>query len=97
MESTYAKIENNIVTFVEVVEDSFYSTNPKRYKGTWIKVGEGTNLTNCGIGYTYSNSKFISPQPFDSWTLENDVWTAPETKPTGDCVWDEENLTWILI
>jgi len=97
METTYAKIEDNIVTSVEVVEDDFYNANPTRYSGTWIKVGVGTDIINCGVGYSYSNSNFIPPQPFDSWTLVDDAWTAPETKPTGNCLWDEDNLTWITI
>ena len=39
----------------------------------------------CGIGFTYDSAKnkFISPQPYASWSLDsNDDWQAPVTFPT---------------
>ena len=61
----------------------------------------------AGIGYTYdfAKNKFISPQPFPSWSLDsNDDWQAPVAYPTvttyGDNApyrinWDEANLRWV--
>ena len=39
----------------------------------------------AGIGYTYdaAKDKFITPQPFPSWSLDaNDEWDPPVTHPT---------------
>jgi len=52
----------------------------------------------AGIGYSYDpvNDVFITPQPYPSWSLdENFDWQAPTSKPTeGFWSWDEENLMW---
>ena len=55
----------------------------------------------AGIGYTYNFNKdaFISPKPFESWTLDEDtcLWKAPVEQPSSDrpCLWDEDNKKWI--
>ena len=66
--------------------------------------GEGTPFRKnyAGIGYTYDAAKdaFIAPQPFSSWTLNEDTcqWDAPVTYPDdgkryecneGTTSWDE--------
>jgi hypothetical protein len=55
----------------------------------------------AGIGFTYDfiNDVFIKPQPFASWTLDNNFdWQPPIPKPSGDLwKWDEFNLTWAKI
>ena len=53
----------------------------------------------AGIGFTYDsvNDVFISPQPYPSWTLdENFDWQAPTPKPEGDGIyaWNESTLSW---
>ena len=55
----------------------------------------------AGIGYTYDavNDVFIAPQPFASWSLdENFDWQAPKPMPEGEIgqwLWDEESLSWL--
>ena len=60
----------------------------------------------AGIGFTYdvSKDKFISPQPYPSWSLDsNDDWQAPVTYPTVleidsepvSIDWDEDNQKWL--
>jgi hypothetical protein len=53
----------------------------------------------AGIGYTYDpvNDVFIAPQPFPSWSLdENFDWQAPTPMPTeSDWYWSEENGEWL--
>ena len=53
----------------------------------------------AGISYTYDavNDVFISPQPYPSWSLdENFDWQPPTPRPTeGFWYWDEPTLTWI--
>jgi hypothetical protein len=63
----------------------------------------------AGIGMIFREdlNMFIDPQPYASWTLDNDGnWNAPVPKPEtytqyGDIrdmyKWDEENQTWVLV
>jgi hypothetical protein len=94
--SIYAKINSeNIVENVILCEDSEIATQ----KGIHIKVTESTK--NASVGYTYNaeNNKFISPKPFESWSLnENFDWVSP----VGDCpaglhTWDEESQVWVAV
>jgi hypothetical protein len=56
----------------------------------------------AGIGYTYDAQRnaFIPPQPFPSWTLNEDtcLWDCPIPMPTDGQFyhWDEANTSWIL-
>jgi hypothetical protein len=52
----------------------------------------------AGIGFSYDavNDVFIAPQPYPSWTLNNNFdWQAPTSKPEGLFTWDELTLSWI--
>lgn len=57
----------------------------------------------AGIGYSYDETRdaFIPPQPFDSWTLNEDscLWEAPVAYPDDgqQYTWNEELGTWDLI
>ena len=94
MINRYAKIENNIVINVIVCEDSEISTQT----GTHIKVTENTNEPVQGFEYNLEKNKFTSPQPFESWVLNEEtlVWESPAgAKPTDTFYkWDEESLSW---
>ena len=55
--------------------------------GTWKQTSYNNNFRKqyAGIGYRYdaSKNKFITPQPYASWSLDdNDDWQAPITYPT---------------
>jgi hypothetical protein len=71
--------------------------------GTWKQTSYNNNFRKqyCGKGYTFDSAKdkFISPQPHDSWALdENDDWQAPVTYPTDTTdkriSWDEAGQKW---
>ena len=52
----------------------------------------------AGVGFSYdeTNDVFIAPQPFPSWTLnENFDWVSPLPKPEGFYYWDELEGNWI--
>jgi hypothetical protein len=55
----------------------------------------------CGPGFRYDAEAdvFIAPQPFLSWTLdENHDWQAPTPRPSeGDWYWDEDTLAWLEV
>jgi len=71
--------------------------------GSWKQTSYNSNFRKqyAGKGYTFDSAKdkFLSPQPYQSWSLDgNDDWQAPVTYPTDteDKVisWDEPNLRW---
>jgi hypothetical protein len=59
----------------------------------------------AGIGYTFDpnmgeHGAFISPQPFASWTLDEDVnWQPPIPYPNDNNIytWNEDNQSWDLV
>tara|TARA_R110002020_G_scaffold135294_2_gene302108 strand:- start:75 stop:530 length:456 start_codon:yes stop_codon:yes gene_type:complete len=74
----------------------------------WKQTSYNNNFRKqyAGVGYSYDSSKnkFISPQPFPSWSLDsNDDWQAPVTYPTVTEIdsepvmitWDENNQKWL--
>ena len=71
------------------------------FGGTWVQTSYNNNFRKqfAGIGYTYDKvkDKFISPQPYPSWSLdENDDWQAPVARPDDGKMyeWDEETTNW---
>jgi len=67
-----------------------------------VHTGGGTPFRKnyAGIGYTYDAQRdaFIPPQPFASWTLNEQtcLWDAPVPMPTDGCMyyWNEINKSW---
>lgn len=53
----------------------------------------------AGVGYKYDleNDVFIAPQPFPSWTLDDNFdWQPPIMPPDdGYWIWDEKKLAWV--
>ena len=53
----------------------------------------------AGVGDTYDPVKdaFYAPQPFESWTLneESCLWEAPVEKPEGEYWWKEDTTEWV--
>ena len=53
----------------------------------------------AGVGYTYDpvRDAFYAPQPFESWTLNEDtcLWECPVEKPEGDYWWKEDTGEWV--
>ena len=55
----------------------------------------------AGIGYTYDSIRdaFIPPQPYNSWTLNEDTcqWESPVTYPDDGkrYIWDEATTNWM--
>ncbi len=82
---------------------------PHSEDGTaWKQTSYNSNFRKqyAGIGLIYdaSKDKFISPQPYPSWSVDsNDDWEAPVTYPTITEIdsnivytsWDEDNQKWL--
>jgi len=63
------------------------------YNGTLRK-----NYASVGGTYDQAKDAFIAPQPYPSWTLNEDTcrWKSPTPYPDDGKKyrWDEENLVW---
>ena len=69
--------------------------------GEWLQTSYNGNFRKqyCGTGYYYNAEAdvFVAPQPFPSWTLdENSDWQPPVARPEDDKIytWSEDDLTW---
>ena len=71
--------------------------------GNWKQTSYNNNFRKkyAGKGDVYDSAKdkFLSPQPYASWSLDdNDDWQAPVTYPTDTTdkriIWDEDNQRW---
>lgn len=69
---------------------------------SWVQTSYNSNFryNYAAIGYSYDpvNDAFIPPQPFPSWSLdENYSWRAPVPPPKEGILykWDEDTLSWI--
>ena len=54
----------------------------------------------AGVGYTYDpvRDAFYAPQPYESWTLNEDtcIWECPVERPEGeDWWWKEDTTEWV--
>lgn len=100
----FAKIENNLVTAVIVTMDEDQDTFAERMLQetgeTYVQTSYNNNIRKqyAGVGFVYDPiaDVFIAPQPYPSWTLDNNFdWQPPVPKPDGLYRWDESTLSWI--
>jgi hypothetical protein len=110
----FAKVIDGIVTEVLVIEQDvidtglfgdpalFVQTSYNTYGGQHPE-GRPLRKNYAGVGFTYDAERdaFIPPQPFISWTLNEDtcLWDAPSPYPTNGKPyrWDEATLAWVEI
>lgn len=105
--SHFAQVKNGMVTQVIVAEQDFINTLPD--SNDWVQTSyntlggqhpEGRPLRKnyAGIGFLYDGVGFHAPQPFSSWTLNQDtyLWESPVPYPDDGklYVWDEASVTW---
>ena len=97
--SHFAKINSsNIVTEVIVAEQNFINSGAVGDSFLWIQTSYNENFRGkfAGVGDTWDkvNEVFIPPQPFTSWTLDENTyqWVCPLTHPDDDKMytWDED-------
>jgi hypothetical protein len=114
--------DNNIVTQVFVGKDEgemdwdwelYYGAKRTSYNthgGVHSEDGTPFRKNYAGIGYTYDEARdaFIPPQPYPSWTLNDDtcLWDCPVEQPApienedGTVTfhtWDEDNQEWVPV
>lgn len=101
---------NNTVVRVLVVPDEQehrghdFLANDLKLGGTWIQTSYNNKIRKqyAGIGFTYDADAdvFVAPQPFNSWSLdENHDWQPPTPMPTDGkkYAWDENELAWVEV
>lgn len=113
--SHFAKLdENNKVIFVTGGRDEdqeaeltartgdvYKQTSYNTYGGVHLLDGTPFRKNFAGIGYTYDETRdaFIPPQPFNSWSLNEQtcLWEAPTAMPMDGnvYVWDESQQEWV--
>lgn len=110
--SHFAKVENGIVTQVIVAEqdvidsgafgDGWVQTSYNTYGGQHPE-GRPLRKNYAGIGFTYDLGRdaFIPPQPFASWTLDENtcLWNSPIPYPDDGnrYAWDEVTTSWVAL
>jgi hypothetical protein len=105
--SHFAEIDDNNIVLRVLVGDNDYPNEGydwfvENLGGTWIQTSYNGNIRKnfAGTGMIYDSERdaFVAPQPFESWTLDEDTctWTPPIPKPTDDKLytWDEDSQTW---
>jgi len=101
--------DNNIVVAVTVGKDetelidgldteTYYALNtPYTVKRT--SYNNNIRKQYAGIGFSYDSvaDVFIAPQPYSSWTLDNDFnWQPPTPRPEGiSWYWNEAEQVWV--
>jgi hypothetical protein len=106
----FAEIDNEgIVKKVLVVSNDLehrgadFLANDLGLGGSWVQTSYNNNFrkqfASEGCIYDSENDVFILPQPYPSWSLDDNFdWQSPTPKPTdNEYVWDEDNLTWIKV
>ena len=90
---------NNLYKTSDVWKQTSYNTQGGVHKL------DGTPLRKnyAGTGYTYDETRdaFIAPQPYPSWTLNDDtcLWDPPVAYPDDgkNYDWNEETAKWVVI
>ena len=113
----FAKVVSGIVTKVIVAEQEFFLTFMDDSPGEWIQTSYNTsggvhteggtplrkNYAGVGMIYDSVRDAFYAPQPYPSWTLNEDscLWEPPVVYPDADSdeqyEWNEETTSWQLI
>jgi hypothetical protein len=89
----------------EWIQTSYNTRGGVHYNPETGEPDNGTPLRKnyAGIGFTYDFKKdaFIPPQPYASWTLNDDtcLWEAPVAYPDDGerYTWDEETTAWVAL
>ena len=103
--SHFAEISgsNNTVTRVLVAEQDFINSGIVGDSFNWVQTSYNGNFRKnyASAGFTYDKDRdaFIPPQPFPSWTFNENTywWEPPQPLPARDewkYTWNESSLSW---
>lgn len=107
----FAKVVDGIVEQVIVADTKEWCE--ANLGGEWVQTsyntlgnvhalgGEPLHKNYAGIGYSWDGTGFAAPQPFPSWSLNQDtyLWEAPTPMPTDGkrYTWDEATTSWVEV
>ena len=102
MSKYWAKVVDGLVVKVIVANDDFFETFIDDSAGTWIetKMDGSIRKNYAGVGHTYDQGRdaFYEPQPYPSWTLDEDtcLWECPVAYPDDGNIynWNETDQQW---
>jgi hypothetical protein len=104
--------DNNVVIAVHCVANEALDKDNEEASGIdfltalhnyslWVQTSYNNNIRKqyAGIGYSYDSMAdvFIAPQPYPSWSLDDNFdWQAPTPMPKdGLWYWSEEEGEWL--
>lgn len=102
--------EDNTVLRVIVADTKEWCEN--NLGGNWVQTSYNTignqhpedrplHKNYAGIGHHWDGVGFYAPQPFPSWTKNEDtyLWEPPVAYPTDGKPyrWDEDSLSWVEV
>ena len=84
---------------------TWVQTSYNTQANTHLRGGTPLHMNYAGIGYSWDGAGFAPPQPYPSWSLDdNYVWEAPVPYPTDPSaeddpvyVWDEDTTSWVEV
>jgi hypothetical protein len=99
-------VVHNDVTDLDGVEDEQrgidFLTDLFPDSATWVQTSYNRTIRHnyAGVGDTWdaASDAFYGPQPFPSWSLDEDYrWQAPTPMPddSNDYNWDEDTTSWV--
>lgn len=102
----YAELDaDNIVLRVIRVPDNQehrghdYCALDLKLGGRWVQTSYNGTIRRryAAVGFHYDETRdaFIPPQPYESWSLDdNHDWQAPVAQPEGSYQWNEDTQAW---
>jgi len=100
----FAEILDGVVQRVIVVHDNDEANGAQfchnLFGGEWLQCSYNNRIRKQfpAAGFTYDDvrDEFVAPNPYPSWTLdENNEWQPPTPKPDGNYYWHEDTQTWL--
>lgn len=107
----FAKVVDGIVEQVIVADTKEWCE--ANLGGEWVQTSYNTlggvhtlggtplHKNYAGIGYSWDGTGFAAPQPYPSWSLNQDtyIWEAPTPMPTDGKLynWDEPTTSWVEV
>jgi hypothetical protein len=110
----WARVKGGIVTQIIVAEEEYFQTYIDDEPGEWIQTSYNTRAGQhdlggtplrknfAGVGYIYDSVRdaFYAPQPYASWTLDEEtcLWEPPVAYPDDGNMynWNETDQQWDL-
>ena len=104
----FAELDSNNVVLRVIVVSNEYEADGANWchnllGGRWIQTSYNGTIRKQFAGpndiYNPEADVFVKPQPYESWSLnENHDWIPPVAKPTDAFYdWDEATTSWVKI